>query len=75
LPYFSLPNLLAQEQLVPEFLQHQVIPEKLGVAILQLCEKGAQVEVLKKRFTDLHHSLRLNAKNGAATAVLSIIRD
>ena len=29
IPYFSLPNLLAQEALVPEFLQHQVCPEKL----------------------------------------------
>jgi len=75
LPYFSLPNLLAQERLVPEFLQHQVIPEKLGAACLQWLENPTQVEVLKKRFTDLHHRLRLNANQQAAQAVLSAIRD
>ena len=34
LPYFSLPNLLAGRQIVPEFVQEQVRPEVLGPAVL-----------------------------------------
>lgn len=71
--YFSLPNLLAQERLVPEFLQHQVIPEKLGAACLHWLENPAQVEALQNRFIELHHRLRLSASQQAATAVLSVL--
>ncbi len=72
-PYFSLPNLLAQERLVPEFLQHQVIPDELGMAILHWLENPAQVKTLQNRFTELHQCLRLSASQQAAAAVLSII--
>ena len=73
IPYFSLPNLLAQERLVPEFLQQQVIPEDLGAAVLHWLENPAQVEILQNHFTKLHHSLRLSASQQASQAVLSLI--
>jgi lipid-A-disaccharide synthase len=73
IPYFSLPNLLAQEQLVPEFLQQQVLPDQLGLACLHWLENPSQVEKLTNRFADLHHCLRLNASQQAAQAVLSVI--
>lgn len=71
-PYFSLPNLLAQQRLVPEFLQHEVIPEELGGAVLHWLDNPAQVEFLQNFFSDLHHSLRLSANKEAADAVLSL---
>ncbi len=74
IPYFSLPNLLAQEALVPEFLQHQVTPEKLGAACLQWLENPDQVALLQKRFTDLHHQLRRSANQEAADAVSKLKR-
>lgn len=74
IPYFSLPNLLAQEKLVPEFLQNQVIPEQLGKAVLHWLDNPVQVEALQNRFTQLHHQLRLSASQQAAQAVLSMIR-
>ncbi len=33
-PYISLPNLLAAEMLVPEFIQDAATPEALGQAML-----------------------------------------
>jgi len=75
IPYFSLPNLLAQEPLIPEFLQHEVVPEKLGSACLHWLENPTQVEVLQNRFTELHQLLRLSASQQAADAILSLIQN
>jgi lipid-A-disaccharide synthase len=74
-PYIALPNLLAQEALVPEFLQHQVIPEQLGTAILHWLENPEQVQFLQKRFLELHHHLRCDANQQAATAVFATIQN
>jgi len=74
IPYFSLPNLLAGEKLVPEFLQSEVIPEQLGAACLHWLDNPAQVEVLQNRFLEIHHRLRHSANQQAAAAVLSIVQ-
>jgi len=71
--YFALPNLLAGQALVPEFLQHQVIPEKLGASILHWLNHPTQVELLQQQFTKLHHQLRQSANQQAAKAVLSLL--
>jgi lipid-A-disaccharide synthase len=73
IPYFSLPNLLAQEALVPEFLQHDVTPEKLGTAILNWLENPQQVAKLQNRFMELHQSLRQGANQRAAESVLKLL--
>lgn len=39
-PWVALPNLLAEEQLVPEFLQQDMQPEMMGRALLALLEEG-----------------------------------
>lgn len=75
IPYFSLPNLLAQQRLVPEFLQYQVIPESLGLAVLHWLENPAEVEALQSHFTELHHHLHLSASQQAAQAVISVMGD
>jgi len=70
--HFSLPNLLAQETLVPEFLQHDVVPEKLGTAVSNWFDHPEKVETLQARFLELHHQLRQSASKQAAQAVLSL---
>lgn len=72
-PYFSLPNLLARKMLVPEYLQAQVTPERLGSAILHWLEQPNAVEALQAQFLTLHQQLRQNADCQAAQAVLSLI--
>jgi lipid-A-disaccharide synthase len=39
-PWVALPNLLAEEQLVPEFLQQDMQPELMGRTLLHLLEGG-----------------------------------
>lgn len=76
LRHFSLPNLIAGEECVPEFLQDRVVPKKMGKEILDYLVNEARIEKLKNRFTSLHQSLRRNASHEAARAVLKLnIRD
>lgn len=73
-PYFSLPNLLAGERLVPELLQKNCDPQKLSNKLLPLLKGGKNVQMLKERFLVLHQSLRCGANQKAAQAVLALIK-
>lgn len=72
LRYFSLPNLLAQEMLVPEFLQHQVTPENLGTTLRHWLENPQLTEKLTQRFLTIHQQLRQNANQQAAETILAV---
>lgn len=69
-PYVSLPNLLAGEMLVPEYIQDAATPEVLGDAMLELLRDGSQQT---QRFAELHESLRCDASQGAAQGVLQLL--
>lgn len=71
--YFSLPNLLAGEPLVPEVLQSDVRPEMLGPLILQRLQDDEERHNLQARFTDIHHQIKLNASERAAEVLLAMI--
>ena len=73
LPYFSLPNLLAGRRIIPELLQSEVQPEKLGQAILHWLAHPEAVIALQREFTELHRSLRRKASSRAAEAVLELL--
>lgn len=72
LPYYSLPNLLANEAIVPEFLQGQAKPEQLGRAIFAYLDDPAGVKKLVQKFTVIHESLRLNTNQRAVAAILRV---
>ncbi|MES2217963.1 MAG: lipid-A-disaccharide synthase [Pseudomonadota bacterium] len=74
LPYFSLPNLLAAEKLIPEFIQDQATPDQLAKALLNYLEYPEKTRLLLDTFTRIHQQLRCDANHSAATAVLSILR-
>ncbi len=69
-PYVSLPNLLAQRMLVPELLQEAASAEALAQRLLPLLD-DAQVQTAG--FDEIHRTLRRDASNQAADAVLSLI--
>jgi len=74
LPYFSLPNLLASEPLVPEFSQQAVEPEGLARALEHSLDDAARRAYLQRRFELIHESLRQNGAALAASAVLQLLR-
>lgn len=73
LPYFSLPNLLAGERLVPEFFQSEVTGEKLAAALAAQLADTAAAARLRQRFTAIHQQLRVGGAERAAQAVLRLL--
>ncbi|WP_162045749.1 lipid-A-disaccharide synthase [Vibrio taketomensis] len=69
--YVSLPNILADELLVKEFLQEECTPENLSQEVEHLL--GEQGQQMVTRFTEMHHWIRKNADQQAANAVLNLI--
>ena len=70
--YFSLPNLLADSALVPEFIQHAVRPEALGEAVLAQLRPGVRHE-LAAHFARIGAPLRGNASERAAASVAALL--
>ena len=73
-PYISLPNLLAGKKIVPELIQADATPENLTQALLNYLQNPREVKELKNEFTRLHETLRLNASEHAADAILNLIK-
>jgi len=72
-PFAGLPNLLAGRALVPELLQHEAEPQKLGAALLQYLENPTRAAALREEFARIHGVLRNNADERAADAVLEVM--
>lgn len=71
-PYVSLPNLLAQRLLVPELLQDAATSEALAQTLAPLVKDGTQQT---DSFDQIHRTLRRDASNQAADAVLALLKD
>lgn len=73
--FISLPNLLADEALVPEILQDEVRPDVLGDAVLRSLNDEAYKAELKTKFSAIQALLHQNADEKAADAVVALLRD
>ncbi len=73
-PYFSLPNWLAGQMLVPEFLQEAVLPEPMAEALAALLDDAPRREYLLGQFQAIHASLRQQGAALAAEAVIQCVR-
>ncbi|MCG9581698.1 lipid-A-disaccharide synthase [Vibrio tubiashii] len=69
--YVSLPNILAGEELVKEFILDECEPEYLVPAVDKMLTSDNQE--LIDRFTDMHKLIRKDADVQAANAVLKLI--
>ena len=75
LPYFSLPNLLAGEALVPEFFQQQVQGAALASALQGQLRDRPQRERLMQRFRAIHEQLRQDGAAQAARAIVELLAE
>ncbi|MFQ5660619.1 MAG: lipid-A-disaccharide synthase [Gammaproteobacteria bacterium] len=69
----ALPNLLAGSDIVPECLQAECRPERLGHEIMRWLHDGKAVAAVEREFAKLHERLRSDASGTAADAVLSLL--
>lgn len=70
---YALPNLLANDALVPELIQQQATPELLAEAVLSYFDQPDKTVVLQQRYLAIHQQLRQNASQTAAKAVLELV--
>ncbi|MFG6448410.1 lipid-A-disaccharide synthase [Roseateles sp. BYS180W] len=72
-PWVSLPNVLAQEFLVPELLQDACTPEALAREGLAWLDNPAACERLAQRFMEQHEMLRCDTAQRAGDAIAQIL--
>lgn len=72
---YSLPNHLAGRQLVPELIQRDAVPEKLGPAVERFLTNPAQAKSVINALARIRRALRRNADRRAAQAVLRVLRN
>lgn len=75
LKYFSLPNLLAGEAIVPEMIQHDAVVDKLGPAVLAYYQSADGNKALLQRFEELQGVLRQNASQKSAKAAIRMVAE
>ncbi len=74
-PWVGLPNVLADEFVVPEILQEAATPENLADALERQLVDEPNRRRLEERFTALHHQLRCNTGDRAAEVIAGLLED
>jgi len=73
IPFVSLPNLLANQALVPEFIQGKICLDDVVKTVFELLDDVILKKKLQIKFGEIHHQLRQNANEKAASAVLELL--
>jgi lipid-A-disaccharide synthase len=73
IPNVGLPNLLAGQRIVPEYMQAEVTEETLTAEILHFAAGGEATESILAKFAEIHHMLRRNASGQAADAIMEML--
>jgi lipid-A-disaccharide synthase len=74
LPYVGLPNILAGEFVVPEFLQDAATPAALGETLLKQLNDETLQRRLHDRFSAMHEQLERDTPALAADAIIRTMR-
>ncbi len=73
LPYVGLPNILANEWLVPELLQDEATPENLAQAMGNWIIHRDAADRLRARFASMHASLAINNSQKVVDALRPLL--
>ena len=72
--YFTLPNNLADDYLVPELIQEELTPENIVLEVEKQFHQSAEArEKVLTRFKEIHCQLKQNASERAALALYNLI--
>ncbi|MBI3574271.1 MAG: lipid-A-disaccharide synthase [Gammaproteobacteria bacterium] len=71
---YSLPNHLAGRMLVPELMQRDAVPEKLGRAVERYLTRPAEAAAVTRVLGRIRRTLRRNTHARAAQAVIRFLR-
>lgn len=69
---FTLPNLLAGETLIPEFIQDDAEPVAIASELIGLLHDPERCAAIKARFAKLRTELAMNSNERAADALISL---
>jgi len=72
LEHYTLPNLLTEEPLVPEFMQKQAEPSAIAHAVISMLDDPQRMRMIHREFAKLRTKLALNADQRAADAVIEL---
>ncbi len=71
--FISLPNLLADENLVPELIQHDVTGANIASEVEAWLENPGRTREVQQRFHQLHQRLRRGAAASAANEICALL--
>jgi lipid-A-disaccharide synthase len=71
--HYSLPNVLANEPVVPELMQGECTAQNLAAALERWLSDAAACETLERRFLSIHERLRGGGSAAAAQAVCELL--
>jgi lipid-A-disaccharide synthase len=74
LPYVGLPNVVAGDFVVPEFLQDEATPDNLAQALLNLLFDKTVRTRLEARFAAMADELRQDSRARIASALVPMLR-
>jgi lipid-A-disaccharide synthase len=72
LPWIGLPNILANESLVPEFVQDAAVPALMGQSVIDQHDDLIGRARLRERFAEIHASLAQGCAQRSAEVLLDI---
>ena len=72
-PWVGLPNILAGEFLVPEFLQDQAQPGLMAVALQAWLTQPDRVKSVQTRFDAMHQDLKRDTARSCADAIEKVL--
>lgn len=73
--YLAMPNLLAGEEVMPEFIQAAAIPQKIARAAVELMTDPARYETIKRKLIQVTAQLGVpGASSRAAQAILNLLQ-
>lgn len=73
--HISMPNILLDREVAPEFIQHQIEPQKMGACLLDYLDSPERVQPMLQAFDEIRASLQQDSGLKAAKAVAELLEE